>query len=79
MDGSNKPYNTIFGVTWGLLASSLLFALPVVLYKVKDHVPVEHDLKFSDETIADVVVGSGPADSRRASRVEEGMSSHVSA
>ncbi|KAF4591540.1 membrane protein [Ophiocordyceps camponoti-floridani] len=59
MDGSKKEYNTIFGVTWGLLAGSLVFALPVVLYKIKDHVPVEDDLKFSDETIDDVIVGPG--------------------
>ncbi|KAM4059273.1 major facilitator superfamily protein [Hirsutella rhossiliensis] len=57
MDGSKQPYNTLFGVTWGLLAGSLIFALPVILFKIKDHVSVEDDLKFSDETIEDVVVG----------------------
>ncbi|RDA86473.1 hypothetical protein CP532_3613 [Ophiocordyceps camponoti-leonardi (nom. inval.)] len=59
MDGSKKEYNTIFGVTWGLLAGSLLFALPVILYKIQDHVSVEDDLKFSDETIDDVIVQPG--------------------
>ncbi|KAF4507079.1 hypothetical protein G6O67_005754 [Ophiocordyceps sinensis] len=58
MDGSKKPYNVLFGVTWGLLAGSLVFALPVIFFKIKDHVSVEEDLKFSDETIEDVV---GPA------------------
>ncbi|KJZ72011.1 hypothetical protein HIM_08572 [Hirsutella minnesotensis 3608] len=56
LDGSKKSYNLIFGLTWGLLAGSLIFAMPVIFYRIKDHVSVEEDLKFSDETIEDVVV-----------------------
>jgi hypothetical protein len=40
---------------WVLLAGSLVFALPVILLKIKDTVPLEEDLKFSDETIEDVI------------------------
>lgn len=54
VDGLRKPYNTIFGVTWGLLAGALVIAAPVVWLKLKDTVPLEEDLKFSDETVADV-------------------------
>lgn len=57
VDGLGKPYNTIFGATWGLLAGSLLVAAPVIWLKVKDTVPLEDDLKFSDETAAEVVGG----------------------
>ncbi|KAK7416274.1 hypothetical protein QQX98_005345 [Neonectria punicea] len=56
LDGLGKPYDTIFGATWGCLAASLLIGAPVILMRIKDSVSVEEDLKFSDETIADVVV-----------------------
>ena len=46
---------TEFAANWGLLAGSLLIAAPVIWLKVKDTVTVEEDLKFSDETMADVV------------------------
>lgn len=55
IDGKKLPYDTIFGVTWGLLAASLVFAAPIVWLKIKDTVSIEEDLKFSDETIEDVV------------------------
>ncbi|KAK1754380.1 major facilitator superfamily domain-containing protein [Echria macrotheca] len=54
LDGLKKPYNTIFGATWGLLAGALVFAAPVIWLKIKDTVTLEEDLKFSDETIEDV-------------------------
>lgn len=59
LDGLNTPYWNMFGSCWGLLIGSLLIALPVILTKIKDHVPVEEDIKFSDETIADVVGHGG--------------------
>ena len=46
----------LFASCWALLAGSLLIALPVMLLKIKDTVPVEEDLKFSDETIDDIFV-----------------------
>lgn len=45
----------LFASCWGLLAGGLIFALPLILTKIKDHVDIEEDLKFSDETLADVV------------------------
>jgi len=54
IDNRKIPYMNEFASCWALLAGSLLFALPVILMKVRDHVPIEEDLKFSDETIADV-------------------------
>ena len=44
-----------FGSCWGLLAGSLLIAAPVVFLRVRDTVPLEDDLKFSDETVEDVL------------------------
>lgn len=43
---------------WGLLGGALLLAAPVIWLKIKDTVPLEEDLKFSDETVEDVA----PAD-----------------
>ena len=56
LDGLGIPYMNMFASCWGLLTGSLLFALPVILLKIKDTVSVEEDLKFSDETIDDVYV-----------------------
>ncbi|UKZ46845.1 hypothetical protein TrVGV298_001056 [Trichoderma virens] len=58
LDGLATPYMTMFAATWGVLAGSLLLAAPVVFFKIKDHVSIEEDLKFSDGTIEDVVVGA---------------------
>lgn len=43
-----------FASNWALLLGALLLAAPVIFLKIKDTVPVEEDLKFSDETLADV-------------------------
>lgn len=56
LDSLGTPYINMFASCWGLLAGSLLIALPVLLLKIKDTVPVEEDLKFSDETVDDVTV-----------------------
>lgn len=55
LDGLGKPYNTLFGATWGLLVGALVIAAPVIFLKIKDTVPLEDDLKFSDETAEEVV------------------------
>jgi MFS family permease len=60
LDGLGKPFDVMFGATWGCVAASLLIAIPVIFWKVQDHVSIEQDLKFSDETIEDVVAGAGP-------------------
>lgn len=55
LDGLKKPYDTMFGATWGVIAGALVFAAPIIWTRIKDTVPLEEDLKFSDETAADVV------------------------
>ena len=55
LDGLKKPYMNLFASCWILLAGSLVIALPVMILKIKDTVPVEEDLKFTDETIEDVI------------------------
>lgn len=55
LDGVKKPFEAIFGATWGLLAGSLVVAAPLIILRIKDTVSIEEDLKFSDETIDDVV------------------------
>lgn len=57
LDGlDNAPsFMAIFASCWGLLAGSLIIALPVILIRIKDTVPIEEDLKHSDETIEDVL------------------------
>ena len=55
INARKAPYMNEFASNWGLLAGSLLLAAPVILYKIRDSVPLEEDLKFSDETIEDVM------------------------
>jgi hypothetical protein len=55
LDGYKKPYMDILLSSWILLAGSLIVALPVMLLKIKDTVPIEEDLRFTDETIEDVI------------------------
>jgi hypothetical protein len=55
LDGYKVPYMNLFISCWVLLAGSLVVALPVMLLKIKDTVPIEEDLKFTDETIEDVI------------------------
>ena len=54
LDDRKTEFMTMFAINWGLLAGSLLIALPVILWKVKDTTPLEEDIKFTDETIAEV-------------------------
>ena len=55
IDDLKAPYMSEFASCWGLLLGSLLFAAPIIYLYVKDHVDLEEDLKFTDETVADVV------------------------
>ncbi|KAF2120923.1 major facilitator superfamily domain-containing protein [Lophiotrema nucula] len=57
LDGYGKPppYMNLFASCWVLLAGSLVIALPVMILKIKDTVPIEEDLKFTDETMEDVI------------------------
>lgn len=54
MDDLKVPYMTMFASNWGLLAGSLVIALPVILWKVEDTVAIEKDVAFTDEAVADV-------------------------
>lgn len=55
LDRREIPYMSMLASCWGLLAGSLVIALPVMIWKIKDTVPIEDDLRDTDETIADVV------------------------
>ena len=55
LDGLKISYISEFASSWGLLAGSLLIALPVMLMTIKDTVSLEEDLKLSDETKAEVL------------------------
>src|ERR1700761_9538075 len=59
LDGMGIPYWNIFGSTCGLLAGSLLIGLPVIFTKVRDHVSLEDDVKFSDDTVEEVEAKAG--------------------
>jgi hypothetical protein len=54
LDDHGIAYMTMFASNWGLLVGSLVCALPVILWKVKDTVPIEQDVRFTDETVEDV-------------------------
>ncbi|KAI2625522.1 MFS general substrate transporter [Xylaria nigripes] len=54
LDAHKVSYKTLFGLTWGLCAFSILVAVPVIWFRIKDTTDIEDDLKFSDETLADV-------------------------
>jgi hypothetical protein len=55
LDGLKVPYMNLFISCWVLLAGSLVVALPVMILKIRDTVPIEEDLKFTDESIKDVI------------------------
>ncbi|KAH9877679.1 hypothetical protein J1614_002896 [Plenodomus biglobosus] len=55
LDDYKISYMNLFASCWILLAGSLMIALPVMLLKIKDTVPVEEDLKFTDETMEDIM------------------------
>ncbi|KAK4991191.1 hypothetical protein LTR50_001949 [Elasticomyces elasticus] len=59
LDATGRPFMNLFASSWALLAASLLLALPVILLKVRDHVSVEEDVRFTDETVADVIGHGG--------------------
>ena len=54
IDNRKVPYMTNLAAAWGLLAGSLIVATPVIFMKVQDTTSLEEDLRFSDETFAEV-------------------------
>ncbi|KAI1780700.1 MFS general substrate transporter [Hypoxylon cercidicola] len=55
LDGLHYEFETLFAATWAVCAASLLIAAPIIFLKITDTTELEADLKFSDETIEDVV------------------------
>ncbi|CAG8004367.1 unnamed protein product [Penicillium olsonii] len=55
LDAQETPYMTEFASCWGILVGSMLVASPVIFFKIKNSTAVEDDLRFSDNTTADVV------------------------
>lgn len=55
MDAQKTPFMTEFASCWGLLLGSMCIASPVIFFKVKESTAVEEDLRFSDETTAEVL------------------------
>jgi hypothetical protein len=58
LNGMKKPYMNMFASCWILLAGSLIIALPVMILKIRDTVPIEEDLQFTDQIFDNIV---GPA------------------
>ncbi|CEJ93905.1 hypothetical protein VHEMI09465 [[Torrubiella] hemipterigena] len=58
LDTAKLEYTTMFYVTWGLLAVSLVIGAPLILFKIQDHVTLAEDLQHVDETAEDVVAFS---------------------
>lgn len=54
VDALKTPFMNIFASCWALLGGSLLIAAPLIWTKIRDSVPLEEDLKFTDETYEDV-------------------------
>lgn len=55
MDKNKLAFMNELASNWGLLCGSLLIAAPVVFLRIKDTITLEEDLKFTDETIEDVL------------------------
>ncbi|KAI0010108.1 MFS general substrate transporter [Xylariaceae sp. FL0662B] len=55
LDGIHTSFDTMFASTWAVCAVSLVIALPILWIQIKDTTQLEQDLKFSDETVEDVV------------------------
>jgi hypothetical protein len=54
INNTTPTYKAEFFANWGLLLAGLIFAAPVIFTKIRDTVPLEEDLQFTDETAADV-------------------------
>lgn len=67
IDNTGVPFMTNLASCWGLLAGSLIVAAPVIFTKITDTTPLEEDLKFSDETFAEVA----PTEARLAALAEK--------
>lgn len=55
LDGRKLSFMSEFISNWALLGASLVVSIPVVFFKIRDHVEVETDLRDTDETVEDVL------------------------
>ncbi|KAI9744141.1 MAG: hypothetical protein M1818_002293 [Claussenomyces sp. TS43310] len=55
MDSDKVSFEAEFASNWALLVGSLICAAPVIFLRIKDHITVDEDLAFTDETIHDVL------------------------
>lgn len=55
LDSRKLSFKAEFISNWVLLGASLVFAAPVIFYKIKDTVPTEEDLQNTGETLEDVL------------------------
>jgi len=62
IDALDTPFLNIFASCWALLGGSLLIAAPLIWTKIRDTVPIEDDLKFTDEIYEDVKPLAGIAE-----------------
>lgn len=66
LDSKNTPFMNLLACNWGLLGGSLVVALPVIFMRIRDTVPIEDDLKGTDETLEDILPPSTIHDKRAA-------------
>ena len=66
LDALAIPYMSELGSSWGLCLAGLIFAAPVVWFKIQDTIPLEVDLAFSDETVEEVAPNAIVAEEVRA-------------
>ena len=55
LDEKKLPYMNEYASNFGLLCGSILVAVPVVFFKIKDSVPVEEEIEGTGETLEDVL------------------------
>ena len=60
IDALKAPFINEFASCWGLLGGALLIAAPLIFLKIPDTIPLEEDIKFSDETIEEVAPTVAP-------------------
>jgi len=70
IDSHKVSYMGEFASNWGLLCGAIVFAAPVIFFKIKDHIAIEEDLAGTDETLADVLPAGHP---EKTIAVEEGL------
>lgn len=69
LDSRKIPFMNELASNWAILSASLLFALPVVFMRIRDTVPLEDDLRGTDETIEDVLPPDAIAEKRAAAEI----------